>query len=194
MNPSSGSFLGRPPIVVWGVAFEGALGAIAVLVGWWFGYPPLATFRWSGVDALVGIAASLPMLLGFCACVRWPVGPLERIKDFSDDVIRPLFAGCTILELGLISLAAGVGEEMLFRGLLQWAVSDWCGIYVGIAAASIIFGLMHLITPTYGMLAALLGVYLGGVWFLNGNLLSVIIAHGLYDFVALVYLVKRQAA
>ena len=38
------------------------------------------------------------------------------------------------------------------------------------------------------MIATLLGAYLGGVWIPTGNLLTVIIAHAIYDFVALVIL------
>ena len=48
----------------------------------------------------------------------------------------------------------------------------------------------NLITPTYGVLAALIGVYLGWVWLASGNLLAPVVAHALYDFVALVVLVR----
>jgi membrane protease YdiL (CAAX protease family) len=187
-------FLGRPAIVWWGTGFEAALGILAILIGWWFNQPPLATLSWDADGLWVGLLASVPMLIGFALCVRWPLGPLARIKTFSDEVIRPLFAPCTIVELALISLAAGVGEELLFRGLIQAFFTEWWGAWVGIGLASLIFGLMHLITPTYFVLAALLGIYLGSVWNLGGNLLSVITAHALYDFVALVYLVKIAPA
>jgi membrane protease YdiL (CAAX protease family) len=176
----------------WAVAFEAGLGAVAWALGWWFERPPLATFRWDVPGLVAGILATLPMLLGFWACVRWPIGPLARIKDFSDEVVRPLFARCSVLQLGIIALAAGFGEEMLFRGFLQAMFSDWWGVAAGIAAASLIFGLMHIITITYAVLAALLGVYLGIVWLHSGNLLSVVLAHALYDFIALVYLVKAE--
>ena len=56
----------------------------------------------------------------------------------------------------------------------------------GLAVASLLFGLLHPITPTYVAIAALLGAYLGAVWLATGNLLTVIVAHALYDFVALV--------
>lgn len=187
------TILGCAPIFWWGGGFEGALGLLAILLGWWFDRPPLATLSWDLRGLLVGVLITVPMLLGFAACVRWPVGPLGRIKHFSDAVVRPLFAPCSIAELGLISLAAGFGEEVLFRGLLQSVFTDLWGVWLGIGAASFVFGLMHLITPTYFVLAALLGVYLGGAWWLEGNLLGVIVAHALYDFVALVYLVKIEA-
>jgi membrane protease YdiL (CAAX protease family) len=52
----------------------------------------------------------------------------------------------------------------------------------------VLFGLLHPITPTYAVLAALMGAYLGGVWLASGNLLVPIVAHALYDFIALAYL------
>src|SRR5438067_407519 len=96
--------------------FEGGLGVMAWLLGLVFGPPALKDFQWDVRDALTGVAATVPMLAAFLACVRWPVGPLARIKQISVDFIAPLFAGCTLGELALISTAAGLGEELLFRG------------------------------------------------------------------------------
>src|SRR6516162_4275258 len=109
----------RWPIILLAVLFEGGLGLLAFLLGWLIGYPPWEHVRWQAEGAALGIAASVPMLVGFFVCVRWPVGPLVRIKDFADDIIVPLFAPCSLLELAFISLLAGVGEEALFRGVLQ---------------------------------------------------------------------------
>jgi membrane protease YdiL (CAAX protease family) len=190
--PEPGTLLGRPTIFWGAVAFEAGLGVLAAILGGWFDRPPLATLHWDLRGLVVGLLTLMPMLVGFWACERWPLGPLERLKTFSDEVICPLFAPCSILELGVISLAAGIGEEMLFRGFLQSLFTEAWGPWVGVATASIIFGLMHCITPAYFLLAALLGAYLGAIWLLDGNLLSVIVAHALYDFVALVYLVHAS--
>ena len=56
------------------------------------------------------------------------------------------------------------------------------------------FGLLHPITRAYAVIAALLGAYLGGLWLAGGNLLTPIVAHALYDFVALVYLLRLRRA
>ena len=42
------------------------------------------------------------------------------------------------------------------------------------------------------MLAGLFGLYLGALWLLTGNLLVAIAAHAVYDFFALLYLVRFQ--
>jgi membrane protease YdiL (CAAX protease family) len=182
--------LSRAQVVWSAVLFEGGLGLLAWGLGWLLGQLPLAHFSWSVRDAALGASASLPLLVLFAGCVRWPVGPLRRIKQFSDEVVRPWFAPCTLLDLALISLAAGIGEEMLFRGLLQTILGCWLGLWGGIAAASVLFGLMHLITPTYALMAAAMGVYISCVQVATGNLLTVIVTHALYDLVALTYLVR----
>jgi uncharacterized protein len=121
---------------------------------------------------------------------RWPVGGLARIQRFFDEILRPLLRPCSLAELALLSLLAGVGEELLFRGVLQPALMRWLGPAPGLVAASVLFGLFHPITATYVVLAAGLGLYLGLVAWAGGNLLIVIVAHALYDFVVLVYLLR----
>jgi hypothetical protein len=44
------------------------------------------------------------------------------------------------------------------------------------------------------IIASILGLYLGLVLFLGGNLISVIIVHALYDFAALSYLLRIRPA
>jgi membrane protease YdiL (CAAX protease family) len=129
------------------------------------------------------------MLLGFLVMVRWPIGPLRSIKKFTDTIIRPLMSSCTLVDLFGISVLAGVGEEMLFRGLMQDFFANWMPLAAAVALASVLFGMMHAVTTTYAVLAALIGGYLGAVYVWTDNLLAPIIAHGLYDFVVLLVLV-----
>jgi membrane protease YdiL (CAAX protease family) len=171
------------------IGFEGGLILLAWLLGWLLEKSPLDQVHWSARDLGFGAAATLPLLLGFWICVRWPIGPLARIKRFSDEFIRPLFRACTWYDLAAVALVAGVGEEMLFRGVLQGVAARWLGPASGLAIASIVFGLMHLITPTYAALATACGAYLGVLLILTDNLLVVIVPHALYDFIALTYLV-----
>lgn len=184
---------GPAKIFWWGLLFEAGLGVLAWAAGWWLDAPPLASFRWDVWDAAGGLLACVPMLVMFFACVRWPIGPLQGIKDFTDEFVRPLFTPCRVWQLALISLAAGIGEEMLFRGLLQKLLGAWLGFWWGIALASVLFGLMHLITFAYAVLAAGIGLYLSCVMMMaHDNILSVIITHGVYDFLALLFLVKTD--
>jgi membrane protease YdiL (CAAX protease family) len=182
----------RRQAVLLGVLFEGGLAVLACLLGWLLGRSPLGDrFSFDVLDAGWVVAATVPMFLAFLAVNYLP---LARIRRFFEEVLRPLFRHCSLLELALISLLAGVGEEMLFRGVIQGALADWLGPWWGLVLASVVFGLLHAITATYVVLAFLLGLYLGWVWLANGNLLVVIIAHALYDFCVLVYLLRGPTA
>ena len=83
---------------------------------------------------------------------------------------------------------------MLFRGVLQEEFAGWVhgsqGVVFGLLLASLLFGLLHCITPSYAPFAGLTGLYLGGLWLATHNLLVPIAAHGVYDFLALVYLTR----
>jgi membrane protease YdiL (CAAX protease family) len=175
------------------VAFEGGLLLLAWPLGWLLRQPPLATLHLGVRDAALGAAASVPMIAAGLALARRPVGPLARIKTFFDEAVKPFFAPLTVADLAFISVVAGVGEEVLVRGVVQGALAAWLGRWPGLALASLLFGLLHAITATYVVLAALAGAYLGLVWLLTGNLLAPIVAHALYDFVLLVYLLRPRS-
>src|SRR5262249_43797869 len=169
----------------------GGLSGGAFFRGCWGGTPPLATFFWSLPHTGIGVAATLPMLVLFFAILRWPVGPLGTIKKFIDEQLRPLLAPCTLLDLAGISVLAGFGEEMFFRGVCQATLAKWTGWpWLGLALASVLFGVAHAITLTYAVLAAAMGAWLGWLWLWCDNLLPAILAHALYDFVALVLLLR----
>jgi membrane protease YdiL (CAAX protease family) len=172
------------------IVFEGGLVLLAWGIGWLVGESPWANLSWSAVDFGLGVLATLPLLAVFALCVKLPGKPLERIRQICKEVIRPFFGPCTVVELALISLVAGVAEEMLFRGVIQATLAEGLGLWPGIVAAGILFGAAHLLTATYGLLVTLVGIYLGWCYAANGNLLVVIVAHALYDFLALVYLTR----
>jgi membrane protease YdiL (CAAX protease family) len=154
----------------------------------------LETLRWTLPAAAWGSAAALPVLVLFVATDRLPVWPFSDIARVVDELFVPLFRGCGLAHLAVIAALAGLGEEMLFRGFLQEAIGRWVGgpsgTWVALAAASLLFGLVHPFTLSYVLLAALIGLYLGWLWIATGNLLVPIAAHAVYDFLALAYLVK----
>ena len=184
-----------PRNLVWmAVVFEGGLGVLAVGLGWALGYQPLEAVCWTTEAWGQGAVACVPLVVLLGVCIWVPVGPLGNLLKVVDDLLVPMFRDCRMLDLAVISALAGVGEELLFRGLIQEVVGGWvghpAGVWVGLAAASVLFGLAHFITPTYAVLAGLMGVYLGWLWMATGNLLVPIVCHAIYDFIALVYLAK----
>ena len=94
--------------------------------------------------------------------------------------IRVIFSKTKLLDLCLISILAGFAEELLFRGVIQ--------VKLGIVGASIIFGLLHFITPAYCVIATIMGFYLGFLFQYYESLLIPIQLHFIYDLGALVYL------
>jgi len=181
---------GLEVIIIFAVFFEGGLAPLSLALGWLLGHRPLETFAWSTRDAIWGVVAAIPLTLMFVAMLRWPIGPLGWVKKFFDTDVAPLLAKSSWSEIALISLAAGVGEEMLFRGVLQAWLSGWLGVAWGLGLASLLFGLLHPISIVYMVIAAFLGLYLGAVWIVGGNLLMVMVTHALYDFAALAYLIR----
>jgi CAAX protease family protein len=180
----------RAVVIIFAVFFEGGLAPLSLLLGWLLGHPPLRQFVWSLEYALWGIVATIPLIALFLAILKWPIGPLARVKHFCENEVEPLLHESSWSEIGLISLSVGVSEEMLFRGVFQAALTSWLGVPAGLGLASALFGLLHPISLPYMVMAGFLGLYLGTVWILSGNLLTVMVVHTLYDFAALSYLIR----
>jgi uncharacterized protein len=174
--------------------FEGSLAVVAIALGWLLGTKPLKTLHFDVRVAVLGLVATLPLWAMFWLCLKCPLRPFAEIARIMNETIVPLFRGCRLVELAVIAALAGVGEELLFRGVIQAAVMQKIGglggVWLGLLVAAVLFGLLHPITPTYAILAGLIGLYLGWLWLACDNLLVPITAHGVYDFLALVYLTR----
>ena len=145
--------------------FEGGLAVFALSLGWAFDISPMASFHWSWIDLAWGVVATVPplLLLGVCRYLPWE--PFRRIIRLLDQTILPLFRECRLFEIAVIALLAGLGEEMLFRPIVQDGLAHRMGTAygpaLGLAAAAIIFGLLHAMTFAYGILAGVIGSLLG---------------------------------
>ena len=176
------------------LVLEFSLIPIALLLGLVFRQPATADLAWDPVAILVGISAAAFMVVLVFVTLRCPIGPIAHIKDFLIRELLPMLAGCTWAEIGLVCVVAGIGEEMLFRGVVQGALAKSLGPATGVVIGSILFGLCHPISRTYVVLAGLLGGFLGILWLLSGNLLAPIVAHGVYDFAVLSILFRAHSA
>jgi uncharacterized protein len=190
-------------------AFEGGIALVAVAVGWLVGRPPLASFIWDPWALLLTPLTLLPPLAVLALCLWQRIGLFAPVRRVIDETLVPLFRPCGLLELAAISLLAGLGEEMLFRGVLQAGLADWlAGLFgagqsvrqgvltadwLAAGAIALLFGAVHWVNTGYAILAALIGLYLAWLWIFTGNLMYPVVVHGLYDFLALVYLIKVRA-
>lgn len=168
--------------------FEGGLVLVALGLAWLAGLDLWEFTSWSLTAVTQSLAGLAPLIALFAVTYRWPAGPFRRIKEFLVDVLGPPLSACRWYDLVLIAALAGLGEELLFRGVLQMGLDRWAGRGVGLVIASVVFGLMHAVTPTYALCAGLIGCYLGAMLYMiePPNLLVPILVHGLYDLLAFV--------
>ncbi len=179
----------RRPLLLIALVSEGGL----VLLAWGLGAvvdtPAFDSLHLTWAATGFGLLASVPMLGGLAWVVRTPWPPLVRFRETIDEVVTPLFANSTMMDLVVISALAGLGEEVLFRGVMQTALAGAVGLWLAVAFTSIVFGFAHFISVTYAVYATVVGVYLGVLLIVFGNLLVPVVAHAAYDCLALVYLV-----
>lgn len=180
---------GRWAFLTWAIVTEGALLVVALIACRLFDQPVSASLSW--LDLALSIFVTGALLLLFVILLRASAAPFRRIRDILERVLLPLMRNCHWLELAAISIAAGVGEEWLFRGFLQGELASHLGGVPAIVLASIVFGFCHYITRTYFILATVLGAIFGWLYFATNNLLTVIVIHSLYDFIALLILQRE---
>ena len=137
-----------------------------------------------------GLVATAPLLLLFWWGLRSRYPPAVGIRRTLDTLAFPLLGQWSIAQLVVISILAGICEEILFRAVIQGGLVEPVGTLAALLLASIAFGLAHLMTLAYAIAAALIGLYLGGLWILTGNLLAPVVTHAVYDAVVLIYLVR----
>lgn len=136
-------------------------------------------------SAVIGLAATGPLALMLCWFMgsRWE--PIDKFRASQLELFREIGFRLTPMRSLMLALAAGVGEEMLFRGVLQTYADRHWTLALAIVAPNILFGALHARSRIYALAAAAVGVYLGVLFWLTGNLIAPIVTHAAYDFVAL---------
>jgi membrane protease YdiL (CAAX protease family) len=177
------------------VVVEGALTLIGLLLAGLFGVPlrelipeagePLA---WAMVR---GVLVTVPMVAVFFLLVHVPWPSLRQLRQQVESLIHEMFPAASISQFALIAVLAGVGEELLFRGVLQTLLVSWTTPVLGLAIGSLVFGAAHALSKLYFFLATLIGLCFGWLVLHYQDLVAPMVAHSLYDFVALVYLARR---
>ncbi|MCC7474529.1 MAG: CPBP family intramembrane metalloprotease [Pirellulales bacterium] len=178
------------------VLVEGGLAIAALVFAWLFG-TPLREFMPSGsreavAACLRGTLATLPLLAAFWWLVHSRLPALRELRAQVEGVIHELFPTASIAQLVLIAVLAGVGEELLFRGVLQSKITVWTTPFIGIVLTSLLFGAAHALSKTYFVFAIFVGGYLGWFTLYYHDLFAPMMTHALYDFVALVYLTRHR--
>jgi membrane protease YdiL (CAAX protease family) len=98
--------------------------------------------------------------------------------------LRPIASSMNVTGILVLALLSGIGEELLFRGLLQ----PW----VGLLPQAVLFGFLHQVRGpsrwVWVTWATTVGLLLGGIFQLSGSLWGPIAAHALVNALNLAFL------
>lgn len=173
----------RHKILIIALLMEGGVLVIALMMARYFDLNLFPITENILQDVLIGTAGAVVPFILFLFTLSSKAQNLPVLGSLRKTVlfdIKAIFLNTKLIDLVLISLMAGFGEEMLFRGVLQTKF--------GIVAASFIFGLIHCVSPAYMVVTTIMGFYIGAFYLLSGNLLIPVHMHFIYDLAALVYL------
>lgn len=154
----------------------------------WLGFPLASRLVVSADTLLRSIIASAPMFLLLAYVMRSQWKPLVDLRNQVESLVGELFRGVSWLGLAAVAIAAGAGEELLFRGALQPLAERWWGPAAGWIGVSVLFGLVHAASRIYFLFATAVGLYLGWLAASFDDLVAPIVVHAAYDFVALAVL------
>jgi len=162
-----------------------------IVFAWWaadiLGLPPRWGSPWP--DAVIGCGVALALgVVNHLLLTRAPSNWVtDGVRGVYRETIVPLFRGLSPWGAIAIGAAAGIGEEWVFRGILQ--------PLAGLTLTSLIFGLAHVGSVrmlAFGVWAAGMGLIMGTLAIVTGGLTAPMVAHGVYDVLALEY-IRRGA-
>ena len=125
---------------------------------------------------------------------RWAKEKEDALKALTQYLTKFDSVSEFILGMLIFALIPAIGEELVFRGVLQKQLIRWFRHpHVGIWITAIIFGAIHL--QFFGMLPrTLLGALLGYLYWWSGNIWVPIVGHFMNNgfTVLLMYLLQRK--
>ena len=173
-------------IITLAVILESVLAAIFFVWAWY------RSFEWyllpSAWELIRGVAYTIPLFaLNLLVFGPWTkhMALFHRCHEFKEQIVTPLAQSLDRKGALVVAIFAGLGEELLFRGTLQHEL--------GFLTASVLFAVLHFGPAVRRyfivfILYLICGLYLGFIMKLHGSLWTVIITHGVYDYIALVFL------
>lgn len=173
--------------VYWSTAVVvGILGVASLLIG--FGTPGLSAMGLGPIDPIsLGLGSAIASVAGLAILAGarvaasgagWGETDLVRLVMPSDGRERRAFVG--------VSLAAGFGEEIAYRGFLLALLIQTFGDAVGaLLLTSLAFGLLHAYQGVIGMVrTALIGAAFAWITIAVGSLWPVVVGHVIINLMA----------
>jgi hypothetical protein len=173
----------RLKIMTIALLMEGVVFFLALLLASYFDITLFPLTRNLAYDILIGTAGAIPAIIFFLFLISERAKGIPFLGSLRQIVltdIKKIFTETGVIDLVVISLLAGVSEELLFRGVIQ--------AKFGIVVASVIFGLIHYVSPAYVIVTMVMGFYIGVFFYVSKSLLVPIQIHFIYDLTALIYL------
>lgn len=171
------------------LVFQGAIGVLGLVAILLFDItvPLLGAGLWHSFQyGAIGALLTYVTLLLFTQIPGLLPDNLERqmqgLYNFASSYSRTM--------LIVLSLLAGIGEELLFRGAVQGWLLEHTNAALAVLGASVLFGLVHYVSFTYFLIATGLGLILGVAYVLSDSIALVMIWHAVYDMIALFCLLR----
>ena len=173
-------------IIFIGVALE--LGLVIVYCLWSLFRSPIYPLNITINTTFLGLLIPLPLIALNIVLFCSPLNKLRGLKAsnrFINEVVRPFVNDLDIPAAIIISAAAGIGEELFFRGLLQTEF--------GLILSSLLFSLLHFgfAAKEFKFMAFLyfaIGLYFGWLLIIINSLWALSVAHAVYDFIIIIYM------
>lgn len=174
------------------VVFYGILAGLAWLLAGFFG--DLNILVWHDAnDTSVYLDAGLGVGLGIAVVLA--SGLLDNVAEWArrlGEEFGKVLGELSTTDAFIFALASSIGEELFFRGFLQQLFTEVVfagpyGDWIGLAAASVVFGLLHIGPDAkkfwpWTVMAIVLGAGFGWMYLYTGNVLAPILAHFTINF------------
>ena len=123
----------------------------------------------------VNEAMRLPQFLG--GVEHWMKATEEEASKLTEAFLNTGTTGGFLVNMLMIAILPAVGEEFLFRGLIQRLLAEWTkNIHVAIFLSALLFGAMHM--QFYGIFPRMmLGVLFGYLFWWTGSIWIPVFAH-----------------
>ncbi|WP_205500617.1 CPBP family intramembrane glutamic endopeptidase [Rufibacter psychrotolerans] len=126
---------------------------------------------------------------------RWAREKEDTLRELTLELTKITTIPQLVLGLLVFAILPAVGEELVFRGVIQQELQRWWrNPHLAIWVSAIIFGLIHM--QFYGVVPRImLGVLFGYLYWWSGNIWVPIIGHFINNgfMVLMMYLAQRQS-
>ena len=156
-------------------------------------YAPEHNWSWQGELGQGAWWAGVLAGVVLYALAYWlTLSPKAVTKSVRDILVtlRQMFKNFSWTQIVILSILAGVGEELLMRGALQSWLDPKIGTPFAILLTAVVFGLLHFMNIAYVVLTFCIGIIFGVMFHLSESMIFVMLAHTVYDILAFAAIIK----